>query len=131
MGYESAPSCFFRLGGHADQAIPRTFEALDVTLLAIARRRNVVGKIRRCDRHLGDLFRASLSPVVLNLAEGNGSEGGQSSPRFSSAAGSNQETRAALRVAVAWGYVADGEVAEGEALLDRVAAMLHRLGARR
>ena len=110
---------------------PRTFEALDVTLVAITRLRDVVGKIRRCNRELGDQIRASLSSVALNLAEGSGSEGGNRLSRFSSAAGSNQETRAALRVAVAWGYVAEAEVAEGEALLDRVAAMLHRLGARR
>jgi four helix bundle protein len=110
---------------------PRTFEALEVTLLAIRRLKDVVGKIRRCDRDLGDQIRASLSSVALNLAEANGSEGGNRLSRFSTAAGSNQETRAALRVAVAWGYVGEAEVAVGEALLDRVAAMLHRLGARR
>ena len=109
----------------------RSFEALDVTLLAIAGLREVVGKIRRCDRDLGDQIRASLSSVALNLAEGSRSEGGNRLSRFSSAAGSNHETRAALRVAVAWGHVAEAEIAGGEALLDRVAAMLHRLGARR
>jgi hypothetical protein len=51
--------------------------------------------------------------------------------RFSTAAGSNAEVRAAMQVAVAWGYVEASEVAEVEQLLDRVAAMLHRLGARR
>ena len=118
-------------GGMQGNPTTRTFEALDVTLLAIRRLRDVVGKIRRCDCELGDRIRASLSSVALNLAEGSGSEGGNRLSRFSSAAGSNQETRAALRVAVAWGHVGDAEVAEGEALLDRVAAMLHRLGARR
>ncbi|MGD0525548.1 MAG: four helix bundle protein [Polyangiaceae bacterium] len=110
---------------------PRSFEALNVTLIAIARLRDVVGKIRRCDRELGDQIRASLSSVALNLAEGNCSEGGNRISRFSTAAGSNHETRAALRVGVAWGYVGEAEIVEGEALLDRVAAMLHRLGARR
>jgi hypothetical protein len=51
--------------------------------------------------------------------------------RFSTAAGSNGEARAALRVAVAWGYIEVGDVEAGDALLDRVAAMLYRLGARR
>jgi hypothetical protein len=46
-----------------------------------------------------------------------------------SRAGSNAEVRAALRVAVAWGYVTGTEVEAGEQLLDRIAAMLHRLGA--
>jgi hypothetical protein len=36
-----------------------------------------------------------------------------------------------LRVAVAWGYVNPKHIEAGEALLDRIAAMLHRLGARR
>ena len=31
----------------------------------------------------------------------------------------------------AWGYVETADIEPGEALLDRVAAMLHRLGARR
>ena len=110
---------------------PRTFEALEVSLLAIGRLRNVVGKIRRNDRDLGNQIRAALSSVALNLAEGNRSDGGNRIARFSTAAGSNHEVRAALRVAAAWGYVAATEIAEGEELLDRIAAMLHRLGARR
>jgi four helix bundle protein len=67
----------------------------------------------------------------LNTAEGNRSRGGHRIARFSTAAGSCAESRAALRVAVAWGYVAPGEIEAGERLLDRVAAMLHGLGARR
>ncbi len=69
--------------------------------------------------------------MALNAAEGNASYGGNRATRFSTAAGSNDEARAALRVAVAWGYVEPGEAAEGDALLDRVGAMLYRLGARR
>jgi hypothetical protein len=36
-----------------------------------------------------------------------------------------------LRVAVAWGYVEARDVEAGERMLDGVAAMLHKLGARR
>jgi hypothetical protein len=46
------------------------------------------------------------------------------------AAGSTAESRAALRVAVAWGYIEASEIEAGEATLDRIAAMLYRLGAR-
>jgi four helix bundle protein len=67
----------------------------------------------------------------LNVAEGNYSQAGHRIARFSTAAGSNAESRAALRVAVAWGYVPAQHIAAGEALLDRIAAMLHGLGARR
>jgi len=93
--------------------------------------RPVVTAIRRCDRDLGDQIRRAASSVALNVAEGNRNEGGLRLSRFSTAAGSNAEVRAALRVAVAWGYFEAGDVAEVEQLLDRVGAMLHRLGARR
>jgi four helix bundle protein len=93
--------------------------------------RPLVVTIRRCDRDLGEQIRRAASSVALNIAEGNRNEGGLRLSRFSTAAGSNAEVRAALQVAVAWGYVDAGEIEEAEQLLDRVAAMLHRLGARR
>ncbi|HEY8089133.1 MAG TPA: four helix bundle protein, partial [Polyangiaceae bacterium] len=86
---------------------------------------------RRRDRDLGEQLRRALSSMALNIAEGNRSEGGLRATRFSTAAGSTSEARAALRVAIAWGYVPPGAIAPGEALLDRVAAMLHSLGAKR
>ena len=107
------------------------FQALNIATLAIETLRPAVLTIRRHDRDLGEQIRRALSSVALNVAEGNSSEGGNRLSRFSSAAGSNSEARAALRVAVAWGYVETADIEPGEALLDRVAAMLHRLGARR
>ena len=80
---------------------------------------------------LGEQLRRALSSAALNIAEGNHSQGGHRIARFSTAAGSNAESRAALRVAVAWGYIEWREVEAGDALLDRIAAMLYRLGARR
>ena len=50
-------------------------------------------------------LRRALSSVALNVAEGGHSEGGNRLSRFSSAAGSVAESRTALRVASAWGYV--------------------------
>jgi four helix bundle protein len=84
-----------------------------------------------CDRDLGEQLRCALSSCALNIAEGNRSQGGHRHARFSTAAGSNAESRAALRVAVAWGYVDAHKIESGDALLDRVGAMLHALGARR
>ena len=89
-----------------------------------------MARIRHQDRDLGEQLRRSLSSVALNTAEGNHSQGGNRIARFSTAAGSNGESRAALRVAVAWGYVEAQEIEASDALLDRVAAMLHGLGAR-
>jgi four helix bundle protein len=108
-----------------------TFIVLDLAIDAIEVLRPIVASIRRCDRDLGEQLRRALSSVALNAAEGNRSEGGHRLTRFSTAAGSNAEARAALRVAVAWGYVRTSDVEVSEALLDRIAGMLHSLGARR
>jgi four helix bundle protein len=107
------------------------FEVLDLAIHAIEVLRPTVERIRRQDRELGEQLRTALSSCALNIAEGNGSRGGHRVARFSTASGSNSESRAALRVAVAWGYVPARDIEAGDKLLDRVAAMLYRLGARR
>jgi four helix bundle protein len=107
------------------------FAVLDVSIEAIAVLRPVVASVRRFDRDLCDQLRRALSSIALNIAEGDGSSGGNRIARFSTALGSTREARAALRVAVAWGYVTADEVDAGDEMLDRVAAMLHRLGAKR
>jgi four helix bundle protein len=107
-----------------------SFQVLELAIQGIEVLRPTVARIRRYDRDLGEQLRRALSSVVLNIAEGNGSQGGHRVARFSTAAGSNGEARAGLRVAVAWGYVPASEVEAGDQLLDRVAAMLHRLSVR-
>ena len=116
---------------HATTPPSSRFQVLEVALQAVEMLRPVVARIRQCDRDLGEQIRRALSSVALNIGEGSGNEGGTRLARYSTAAGSNAEVRAALRVAIAWGYVSGTEVEPGEQLLDRIAAMLHRLGASR
>ena len=70
---------------------------------------------------------AAPSSIVLNLGEAEGNDGGTGRARLFSAAGSNREVRAALELAVAWGYVSAAQVEPLDAEFDRVAAMLYRL----
>jgi len=107
-----------------------SFQVLEVTVLAIERIAPLVVRIRRFDRNLAEQIRSAASSIALNIGEGNRSDAGNRRARFCTAAGSNAEVRAALRVAIAWGYVGNEDVVVVESLLDRVAAMLHRLGAR-
>ncbi len=116
---------------HATTPPSSRFQVLDLAIQAVETLRSPIARIRSCDRDLGEQIRRALSSVALNIGEGSGNEGGTRLARFSSAAGSYAEVRAALRVAIAWGYVTASEVEPGEQLLDRIAAMLHRLGARR
>jgi four helix bundle protein len=116
---------------HATTPPSSRFQVLDVAIQAVETLRPVVARIRQCDRDLGEQVRRAVSSIALNVGEANRSQGGNRLARFSTAAGSTAEVRAALRVAIAWGYVSATEVAAGEHLLDRVAAMLYRLGARR
>jgi four helix bundle protein len=89
--------------------------------------RVLVPRIKRHDRSLADQLVRAASSVALNIAEAELSDPGNRKARFFTAAGSANETLAALRVAVAWRYLqaADAEVAS--LLLRRVVAMLWKL----
>ena len=116
----------FRAGSRGLLAQPArkvSLMALQVQSLAletIAALRPLMPLIRRADRSLADQLARAASSVVLNLAEGGYSDPGRRRARYFSAAGSANEARAALRVAIAWGYVAEGRAAEAERPLDRV-----------
>ena len=107
-----------------------TFLVLDLSIAAIERVAPLVARIRPLDRDLADQIKRAASSIALNIGEANRSLGGNRRARLCTAAGSNAEVRAALRVAVAWGYLTPADIEPTEALLDRVAAMLYRLGAR-
>lgn len=86
--------------------------------------RPLVPRIKRHDRSLADQLVRAASSVALNIAEAEHSDPGNRRARFFTAAGSANETLAALRVASAWGYFPAKEADEASALLRRVIAML-------
>ena len=101
------------------------FQAYDAALAMVAALRPALAQLVKGDRALADQMRRAASSVALNLAEGNRRTGQDRMQFFRIAAGSAAEVRAALEVALAWGYIDAAPVAEAE--LDRVLAMVWRL----
>jgi len=103
------------------------FDALEVSLDLVRSLRVPVLRLRRRDRALSDQVRRAASSVALNLAEGRRRSGADRTHCWRIAAGSAEELRAALRVALAWGALENRDVSQALELLDRVLAMLWRL----
>jgi four helix bundle protein len=87
----------------------------------------LVAVVARRDRDLASQLRRAASSVALNIAESEYSDPGNRRARLFTAAGSANESRSALRVAVAWGYLPAGRATEVLAQLDQVMAILWRL----
>jgi len=98
-----------------------------LALEAVTELRGVVVRVQRHDRALADQLRRALSSMALNLGEAAYSDPGNKRARLHTAAGSANESRSAIAVALAWGYVAEHETTVGLALLDRVVAMTWRM----
>ena len=86
--------------------------------------------IREHDRSLADQLKRAAQSVVLNIAEGRGSDAGNARARFSTACGSAKEVRAALNVASDWGYVETQMATSLDERLDEVCAITWCLGRR-
>ncbi len=104
--------------------------ALDVekvTLELIAALKPLMPAIRKQDRDLANQLLRAANSIALNLSEGEKTDAGNGRARFFTSAGSANESRMALKVAIAWGYVAPERAAVPLALLDRIVAMLWKL----
>ena len=101
------------------------FIAYEVSLEAIRSLRAVVPQIERNNRDLADQIVRAASSVSLNLSEGQRLTKGNKHKHYSIAHGSANEVRAALRTAIAWGWLEDASEALGK--LDRLLALLWRL----
>ena len=98
--------------------------AEQVALEVVRDVRPVLEKVRKQDRSLFDQARRAGSSVVLNIAEAQGSDAGNARARYATASGSARELSAALKLAVAWGYVGDTAIESVERKLDRVRRLL-------
>jgi len=96
-------------------------------LEAIEALRPLVARVRRRDRSLADQLVRAATSVALNIAEGDASDPGNQRARFSTAAGSAAEALAALKVAVAWGYLDAADAEGSSSLLRRILAILWKL----
>jgi four helix bundle protein len=97
---------------------PMSNDITEHVLHTVELARPIVAVINRHDRDLASQVRRALSSVGLNVAEGLGTRSGNSRLRFETALGSLRETRSGIRIAVAWGYVAQSAVTELLGALD-------------
>jgi four helix bundle protein len=110
-----------------NQEVKMAFQVLEVAQSMVRQLGPVVRSIARADGSLADQLRRAATSVPLNISEGNGRAGRDRAHHFRVAAGSTREVRAALEVALAWGYVEAGAVEGPLGEADRVIAMLWRL----
>jgi four helix bundle protein len=103
------------------------FDALEMSLQVLQRLVPVETRIRRKSASLAKQLADASESVALNLGEGRLRRDGDKRRHFEMAAGSASEVTVALRIAVAKGYITPAELAEVDAVLDRVRAILYRL----
>ena len=84
-------------------------------------------RLRARDRALADQITRAASSVALNIGEGNCSDPGNRRARFFTAAGSVNEVRVALRVAVSWGHCAPADTEAAQRLIQYLQRMLRKL----
>ena len=103
------------------------FQAQIIAQEFIVAVRPLVEAIELRDRNLADQLRRAATSAALNLAEGSRRDGRDRASRYRIAAGECTEAVAALRIAVAWGYIGDDAGAVALGFADRLCAMLWRL----
>jgi four helix bundle protein len=102
--------------------------AFELALEVIESLRGAVAVVRRRDAKLAKQMIAAASSIAANVEEANRRTGGGDRLHLLKvAAGSAAETRAHLRVAMAWGWLKATDVEAPLALLDRELAVLWRL----
>jgi four helix bundle protein len=109
---------------------PLRQEMLNDVLQFVALVRPIVDSVARRDRDLASQIRRATSSVGLNVAEAFGTAAGNARLRFETARGSLYETQAGIRIALAWGYVNEQDIAAPLAASDDLAGRLYGLARR-
>jgi four helix bundle protein len=104
-----------------------TFVALEIAVQIVGSLQGVVRNLRRHEASLAKQIFRSASSIAANIGEGNRRQGKDRLYFFRVAAGSAEETRVHLRVAMAWELVRAEDVSAALALIDRQLAVLWRL----
>jgi four helix bundle protein len=103
------------------------FQLETLTLEIIKQLKPIVRRIESHDRNLADQLKRAATSIALNVSESSYAKGGNRKVHFHHAAGSANESRAALRVASAWGYVEESAVGAVQDKLDHCIAVLWKL----
>ena len=100
-----------------------SFVALDLSLELVRTLAPLCKRLARHDPKLVDQVKRAATSIANNIAEGAGRVGRDRRHLARVAYASAAEVAASLRVAVAWGYIADDDIAPALAQLDRVRAL--------
>lgn len=107
-----------------------SFHVTEMSFVLVEKLRPLVEIIKRRDKSLADQLQRAANSIALNLAEGEMSDAGTQRSRFFTAAGSANESRAALRLAIGWRHIDPSDATDARALLDSMVGMLRRLTTR-
>jgi four helix bundle protein len=100
------------------------FVALEIALQIVIALRDAVALVRRHDVDLAKQIVRSASSIAANVGEGRRRVGRDRLHFFRIAAGSAEETRVHLRVALAWGWLRADQVEPAFGLIDRELGLL-------
>jgi len=103
------------------------FQVEELSLELISALVPLMPRIKQRDKDLADQLKRAASSIGLNAAEAAFSDPGNRKARLFSAAGSANETRHALRQAVAWRLVTASDAEKALRLVERVVAILWRM----
>ena len=94
---------------------------------SLARREREVARVQSRDAGLASQIRRAATSTALNISEANRRSGADRRQRFRIAAGSADETRTGLELALARGYLWEGESEKPSAVIHPVLGMLYSL----